>query len=376
MENNSLTDIAFLIVFVGLVGVVGAALFETYASSVVVTDTISNTTNYTIDYNSAQTLIAPATSSSVTARNRTWLEFDGVDDKIDIGTTQQSVRSNHSYSIWYNLSTECETQKSLITLSSFGLRVGNGNLSLVWRNSTLQDHYANATCLNDSLWHSVIATIVAPFSYSWVNITIYSDGILNESNNFSSGYNFVSNIDLGSSSNSFNGSVDEFRWYQYQSGGDGILNATEISEIYLSGRERNSSLPRRGLYAWHSMDENNGGIVYNINDSSTQNGTISGATWNNDGIDITLTENTDYNITDDEFRVANQDYAWSQLTLAYNWLQNQTGNPDFSLAKDAQLGLAEFGNWFDIIVIIGIAALVLTLIFIGFGRKKEGGVAY
>ncbi len=34
-------------------------------------------------------------------------------------------------------------------------------------------------------------------------------------------------------------------------------------------------------------------------------------------------------------------------------------------------GLAEFGNWFDIIVIIGIAGLILGIIFISFNPQRE-----
>jgi len=55
---------------------------------------------------------------------------------------------------------------------------------------------------------------------------------------------------------------------------------------------------------------------------------------------------------------------------------NTTGNTAYNLADDAATGLAEYGNWFKIIVIVGVAAVILSLIFMAFGRRGGGGVAY
>jgi hypothetical protein len=48
----------------------------------------------------------------------------------------------------------------------------------------------------------------------------------------------------------------------------------------------------------------------------------------------------------------------------------------YTLADSAATGLAEYGNWFDIIVIVGVAAVILSLIFMAFGRRDGGGVSY
>ncbi len=52
--------------------------------------------------------------------------------------------------------------------------------------------------------------------------------------------------------------------------------------------------------------------------------------------------------------------------------------PDWALANDAAVGIAEYGNWFDIIVIIGIAGVILALIFMAFGQRggQGGSVSY
>ncbi len=42
----------------------------------------------------------------------------------------------------------------------------------------------------------------------------------------------------------------------------------------------------------------------------------------------------------------------------------------YDLADSAATGIAEYGNWFDIIVIVGVAAVILSLIFMAFGRNE------
>ena len=52
---------------------------------------------------------------------------------------------------------------------------------------------------------------------------------------------------------------------------------------------------------------------------------------------------------------------------------NTTGcGTAYNLANDAATGLAEYGNWFGIIVIVGVAAVVLSLIFLAFGGRGSG----
>lgn len=47
---------------------------------------------------------------------------------------------------------------------------------------------------------------------------------------------------------------------------------------------------------------------------------------------------------------------------------NTANDVAYNLADDAATGLAEYGDWFDIIVIVGIAAVIISLIFMAFGR--------
>jgi hypothetical protein len=47
---------------------------------------------------------------------------------------------------------------------------------------------------------------------------------------------------------------------------------------------------------------------------------------------------------------------------------NTEDSISYNLADDAATDLAEYGNWFKIIVIVGVAAVILALIFMAFGR--------
>jgi hypothetical protein len=52
---------------------------------------------------------------------------------------------------------------------------------------------------------------------------------------------------------------------------------------------------------------------------------------------------------------------------------NTTGDAAYNLATAAAEGLGEYANWFDIIVIVGVAAVILSLIFMAFGRGSMSG---
>ena len=55
---------------------------------------------------------------------------------------------------------------------------------------------------------------------------------------------------------------------------------------------------------------------------------------------------------------------------------NTAGTSAYNVADKAAIGIAEYGNWFKIIVIVGVAAVVLSLIFMAFGRRGGGGATY
>ena len=70
---------------------------------------------------------------------------------------------------------------------------------------------------------------------------------------------------------------------------------------------------------------------------------------------------------------AEANYPWNCSYSTYD-----TTRADWALPDATATGLAEYGNWFDIIVIVGIAGLILSLIFMAFGNRGDssGSVSY
>ena len=78
-------------------------------------------------------------------------------------------------------------------------------------------------------------------------------------------------------------------------------------------------------------------------------------------------------ISNTTLTASNVNNAWNCTYTTYD-----TTRADYALANNAAVGIAEYGNWFDIIVIVGIAGVILSLIFMAFGNRGGGSsdVAY
>lgn len=64
-------------------------------------------------------------------------------------------------------------------------------------------------------------------------------------------------------------------------------------------------------------------------------------------------------------------YQWKVTYSSYN-----TTRADYSVPDSAATGLTEYGNWFSILVIVGVAGLVLWLLFSAFGKNSQSGQSY
>jgi len=69
--------------------------------------------------------------------------------------------------------------------------------------------------------------------------------------------------------------------------------------------------------------------------------------------------------------LAASEYTGEGINVSYT--AYNTTDPRFLIADKATIGLAEYGNWFDIIVIVGVAGLILALIFMAFGNRSGEG---
>ena len=60
--------------------------------------------------------------------------------------------------------------------------------------------------------------------------------------------------------------------------------------------------------------------------------------------------------------------TWNGKSITVVYDSYNTAQANYAVADDAAVGLGEYGNWFKIIVIVGVAAVILALIFMAFGR--------
>lgn len=67
--------------------------------------------------------------------------------------------------------------------------------------------------------------------------------------------------------------------------------------------------------------------------------------------------------------ITNSIYNNSNVNVTYN--AYNISDPRYNVADSTLVGLTEFGDWFNILVIIGIAAVILGLIFMVFGNRSS-----
>lgn len=67
------------------------------------------------------------------------------------------------------------------------------------------------------------------------------------------------------------------------------------------------------------------------------------------------------------------DSPFNGTSLDVTYTIYNTTRADWNLANEVSTGLGEYGNWFKIIIIVGVAAVILALIFMAFGNRKGSG---
>ena len=109
------------------------------------------------------------------------------------------------------------------------------------------------------------------------------------------------------------------------------------------------------------MNENSGTVVHDLG-SNGNDATLTGATWNVDGVIINLTENNEYSLTSNGlFTILDLNYKWTGMTA--NWVNNNFGTdcPVFDTN--------ELKNTFSAFVIgltsfLGLIGIILGLIWL------------
>ena len=261
----------FIVVLASLLFMFGLIMLdETY--DVLPIDTISTSDTFIILTGTNETLSQTSGVASLTAtvKNRTWLEFDGVNDNIKVDNDLFSwvkTDSHFTYSAWVNVSTLDNAKAELFSIGGyFGVRTNlpaftNGSINFYSRNASAEFiNISSPNNINDSLWHLI--TVTSNKTGIGLNRTLYIDGALINTSNFTSySASSVNGYIVGVTLNSWKGAVDEVRIYNRS------LNGTAINEINSSGRFPNSSLTTDGLIIWASFNENSGTTIHGFNQS-------------------------------------------------------------------------------------------------------------
>lgn len=222
------------------------------------------------------------TSSEVKAYNNTWLEFDGVNDRVQFPESIESelkmVNSNITISVWLNTT-------SAPAASSFGSvfgitascsaasdkwHLGFGNNTDIMNERmcfgsfvTASDALGNSSCITANVtlnkWENYIGR------FNGTHCSIYLNGVLNSSAICTTIPVTYSIIKFGhgafNSACGVNYGLEESRFYNRS------LTQSEITEIYNSGMVANSSLPSDGLVLWLPLNEGSGNDVHSFNQS-------------------------------------------------------------------------------------------------------------
>ena len=277
MKPIALFMTVFIIIILGIV------VIQQSASNAELIDRGSDSSSGNIlADNGTATTLSPVgvgiTSNTATANNDSWLEFDGVNDKIFKTAPSLGVALNGTditISAWIKIprdKTNAEWESTLNTSTIFWIRDDSGKLayqrSSATGNKYLHFRILNATSgsgksvqyyvnLSDNLWHHVLGTLRGSEGN---NVTLYLDGVLVDDSTTSHD-NVPQNdtsIALGQDDNvrNFLGGIDEVRLYNQS------VTDAQVLEIFNSGRLANSSLLSDNLLLWYSFNEGSGTTVY------------------------------------------------------------------------------------------------------------------
>ncbi len=183
---------------------------------------------------------------------------------------------------------------------------------------------------------------------SW-NSTSMSRCILNYTLCFGSGYNYWNakyiKIDSGTSNNEL------------------VRIELDDSETINNMNEfLNYTLDDSKLQLKLNLNENSGTTTYDLSGNGN-NGTITGATWNTDGLFALLTEGVDYSIgaTTGLFTILNSDLQWSEMIVSWSYDNFGTDCPVFDAEQMKDL----FGAFLiGIISFLGIIGILIGLIWL------------
>lgn len=216
----------------------------------------------------------------------------------------------------------------MINVSS--VNISNFN-NQTWEESHTNNLAFNDNTLNTNLTNSSIQTFNSTIlnSFSCINVTEQFNVDYNKNNHFSlyirnkssptnrpdqsSDQNNPGYTSIGLSGEEQNLGQDTISFYSREYTVDSSLRPYLIITY--------QSMTIEGNFTSHfKLDEGSGTTLYDI--LGWNNGTSSGATWGNDGLDTSLTENTDYTLSGTTFTLINDDLSWQGINTSYDYQQS------------------------------------------------------
>lgn len=286
-----------------------------------VANTASTTQNVLSENGTTTTLnlsdsSATVTSSSAVSKNMTWLDYDAATEYVTNKTNWElGVGSNSTIIVWYNRTGNSSAGDNQYLFKSFGGSspvFGCKSTGELWTYISGEWGVSDTkVCeINNGVW------TMYTFVFNGTNYLQYVNGSNLVNISETGGGAAWLGFDIGgtaSTPRSANGSIDEVRVYNR------TLTNAQLDAIYNSGRIANSSINSTGLMLWMKLDEGFSTNIHSQNQSgeyTTHTGALSGATWANDGNNVTLVENTDYLISSNLFTVSNTNLSWSGIVVS------------------------------------------------------------
>jgi len=198
------------------------------------------------------------------------LKFDGVDGYVNFGPIQ--LDGNYSFSFWIKPDLNTTSDSSMVLLSKSGIPTmnhfqllkeeGNGSIQFNYYpdgGTSPSTYRSNSEILSDENWTFLTVTYDADAK----ELSLYADGtaILEIENAVESndslpfGFRF-SNLVLGSSSASFDGMIDDLRYY------NSTLNLEEIGQIFNQGGGDYQTILPTGFGTTRITARQNGNLTY------------------------------------------------------------------------------------------------------------------
>ncbi len=230
----------------------------------------NNQTNDSSGWNNMGIMTGGANATRVTGKLKGALQFDGVDDFVDLGSGSSLNMQNMTVSAWIKGNTLASNMFILTRGTSTQVEAANGYYFRMNDPTNLQclagqgtgNGFASAVStgnlITGGVWHHAVCVIGAG------NVKIYIDGVLNATVSLSttsltnSGNTFIAGNNQGAGTY-FKGTIDEVKVYNR------TLTASEINTSYLAGIGQFMELSAAGIYQYNATyQESQNYTAYNV----------------------------------------------------------------------------------------------------------------